>query len=172
MRHPLLRILIALLVGMASPLCCCQAALFTGDTCGPSPVVVVFTPEAAPTPAAPSRCCSSAKCHDEQPPATSPTNSDTDNHNSPAHTHNPSQPCDTCPTCYSTIKQASIDNLSSSTLNAFAKQYLCSDAAFPTLVELLRLELHAKQPQAYSQSDDAHIRPNRAALRWHCALIV
>ena len=33
MRHPFLRILVALLIGVITPLCCCRAALLVGSAC-------------------------------------------------------------------------------------------------------------------------------------------
>lgn len=36
MRHPILRILIAILIGFWSPMCCCQASELLGAPCAPS----------------------------------------------------------------------------------------------------------------------------------------
>jgi hypothetical protein len=50
MRHPILRILAAIIIGLWSPMCCCQAADLLGSPCVP----------------APESCCSG--CHDSDQP--------------------------------------------------------------------------------------------------------
>src|SRR5688572_27424246 len=78
MRHPLLRILLALVIGVVSPMCCCHAAAVAGAACGP------IEAQAAETPA--HSCCSACRgdAEDEPEPA-SPTPDD--------------QPCPDCNSC-------------------------------------------------------------------------
>lgn len=154
MRHPLLRILIALLIGLWSPVCCCQAMALAGSSCGDASV-----PEIQPD-----SCCQGCK---SEPRSSEPGSS----HDELPADHERSHPgdCPSCPSCQGTAGGASLRadaRLASSQPdgNAIATMTFAVTIAprWPDEASITSsLSRWGRPPFA---------RANREAQRWHCAL--
>lgn len=158
MVHPVIRILVALLMAVWMPLCCCQAALLVGVACNVEQPLDVAT---AQPDSSGDECCH--RCQVAEP---------TDLQNSPDSTPPSSTtPCKSCDLC----KRAIGSGLDSTTKLTRAEQ---ADATVPTITFVSALPDTFVQHAASSSSLDPrysappHVRANRSALRWHCALMV
>ncbi|MGD9688403.1 MAG: hypothetical protein AB7K52_04455 [Phycisphaerales bacterium] len=152
MRHPVLRILVALFIGVVSPLCCCQVMELTGSACGGTHEVTAKSES----------CCSGcssdpAPIHDQQAPA------DDDEH-SPGK-------CPSCPSCQGTsvgagVKFESKTPVLNHQLHALATLALAVvwNPPLPAAQAVPSLPAWAFDPP--------YLKANREALRWHCALLV
>ncbi|MBX3392756.1 MAG: hypothetical protein KF787_08920 [Phycisphaeraceae bacterium] len=146
MRHPLLRILVALLIGVWSPLCCCQAMALAGNVCEGTHQIKTDS------------CC-----HEESHPGEDET---------PAN-HGGSLPvdCPSCPSCQGTsggaglTAEAKLPTLEQK-WNALATIALAVLFDLPQSDEVISLG----RPPWWN--DPPFVKANREALRWHCALIV
>lgn len=152
MHQPILRIIVALLIGVWSPLCCCQAMAFIGGACDgrPSPTASVES------------CC--ADCSDVPARST--------NENSPLGDRESHPPdCPSCPSCQALSGEA--------VLQVEAKSPTLDNewTAIATIALLGQIDPpHADEPMDLRHPSWWHgppfLRANREALRWHCALIL
>lgn len=152
MRHPLLRILVALLIGVVTPVCCCQAMAFAGSLCA-------------------GRNASVAKagscCHECPGDPTSDQQQ-----NAPGNDH-PGLPgeCPSCPSCQGTSGGTGAKVEAS--LPVFEKVWnALATIAFALLWNLPPLEAQAAIAPPVWAGDPPFLKANREALRWHCALLV
>lgn len=149
MRHPLLKVLAALFMGILAPLCCCQAMALAGSACGDATVREIRQ----------DTCCQSCKGE--------PRSTD----DGPPTDHERSHPgdCPSCPSCQGTANGAGLRaeaRLAAPQLdwNAIATIALAATIAPSWLHEASitgSLSSWGKPPYA---------RANREAQRWHCAL--
>lgn len=163
MRHPLLRILVALLIGVISPLCCCQAAALVGGGCGGGHEI------AAKVESCCGGCSGKAESGEEQTPAPLPTDAPSD---VPSDDHHgPPGKCPSCPTCQGTSAGAGAK--AEATLPAFEPQWnALATISLAVLWDLPTLGTTTEAAPPGWAIDPPHLRANRAALRWYCALIV
>lgn len=151
MRNPLLRILAALVIGVWSPLCCCQVTALIGTACR----------SIAEAPVAKAGCCS--KCHEES------KQRDGDHSNDPKGS--PLSECPSCPSCQGTSSGAGLKAESTSP----AIERACDTAAVIVAVVLHdqpRMGAMVRPILPSWWGDPPFVRANREALRWQCALIV
>ena len=152
MRHPLLRILVALLIGLVTPLCCCQAMAMAGGGCGDRH-------EVAPAPDACCHGCSQDSAPDRQ--RSKPTGDDS---SAPGK-------CPSCPSCQGTSSGTGMK--ADVRLPAFEQQWnvlVASALASLGMIETPQCVL-APSPPVWALGPP-HLKANREALRWHCALVV
>jgi hypothetical protein len=149
MRHPLLRILAALLIGVWSPLCCCQASAWMGRSCSDRGHARAWGDESC-------GCCTDEAPSDDEPDCRFPEDG--------------TRPgCPACPACQGSVGASGLIPSSK------AQQYHMGIEAIP-------MPAHRSSATSLPWDDklsiltpghsSAHIRANRAALRWHCALNV
>lgn len=157
MRLPAIRVLIAVLLGLWSSLCCCQARAIIGQSCGGGQATQ-FTQAA---PGSPRSCCHS---HDEQ------RDRGGDNHDPDGGDGDSQRKSPVCPSCQSPQGTAGPK------LESGPQDWERARVAVVTFVlaDILPAPEHA--PLVLStpgrDSTPAAPRANRDALRWHCALIV
>jgi len=152
MRHPLLRILVALLIGVASPLCCCQAMAMAGGVCGERHEVAAKADSCC-------QGCSGDPSSDQEQDA--PEQEDP---------HTPGK-CPSCPSCQGTSAGTGVK--AEARLPAFEPQWdALSTLALAALWELPPTALQFKTVLPGWSHDPPFLRANRDALRWHCALLV
>ena len=152
MRHPLLRILVALLIGIIMPLCCCQAASFVGGHC--SGIV-----EAAQI--------VDSCCHESEDESSAPPDNDGTERNAPQ----PAETCPSCPSCQGSV--AGNGAKSEATIPSFKSQWdALATFAFAIVWNSLLGEAQAPSVPPGWRSDPPFLRANRDAQRWYCALIV
>ncbi len=154
MRLNWLNPLLALVIALWAPMCCCQAALLAGAPI-PTPCHASSGDDhAAETDA--DHCCCDADASDAA------TESD------PVAPHD-GLPCDSCPTCFGKPALGT-------TLDGGVR--IDTDALAATLVVFIVAGLDGTlSPPATvigprEHGPPHHTRANRAALRWHCALNV
>ncbi|MBL0870618.1 MAG: hypothetical protein IBJ18_08590 [Phycisphaerales bacterium] len=152
MRHPLLRILVALLIGVIAPLCCCQVMGLTGSVCGGRHEVATASES----------CCQG--CSGD------PVSSDEQQTPSDGNEHAPRK-CPSCPSCQGTavgtaVKFEARVQVLDQQLHALAT------IALAVLWELPTLDARAAPSLPGWASDPPFLKANREALRWHCALLV
>jgi len=165
MQRPLFHILLAFIVGVWSPLCCCQAALLVSDLtgmpsrCGTSGIADAIDSRPA------AHCCGGCCGERDQQPMPS-NDSDTRHEQSPCE----STPCHDCPACQGTvgIPNGTVD--SSSALKSIAYQFAIPA---PTTLSTWSVAPHpfpavVGKPVDHSGRGDG----GRAILRLHCALLV
>lgn len=167
MRHPLLRVFLALLIGVWSPLCCCQAAALVGTTCG-----MMTEPRASADLGAADSCCQC--CDDEEPPGDGALPSDP-GEIVRAGSAAPGAPV--CPTC-----QACQGSPVSAALHADAKIATVEQhrnalvtlgwAVLPDVQSLRGADAGSAPPPAWWWCGPPHLKANRDAQRWHCALVI
>ncbi|MBX3404425.1 MAG: hypothetical protein KF699_13520 [Phycisphaeraceae bacterium] len=149
MRHPLLHTLVALLIGVVTPLCCCEAMAFAGS---------VFGGQHGPAPETTS-CgheCPGDSASDQQQEVPSD-----DQQPSPGE-------CPSCPSCQGTSGGTGVK--AEANLPVFEKVW---NALATTAVAVLwNLPPLAAQSMPGWASDPPFLRANREALRWHCTLLV
>jgi len=162
MRHPLLRILVALLVGMITPLCCCRATAMLGTECGGwdardarvARIQGIRIDSCCDRPGnARSNQTQDAPADDQQP--------------SPEH----APTCPACPSCNGTLTGTGINVENRSPVSEHEWDGIV------TLALAMALECPPLQTQAVALlsgwvSDPPFLIANREALRWHCALLV
>lgn len=151
MRHPLLRILVALLIGLWSPLCCCQAMTLAGSTCG----------DAVPEVASSDSCC-----QDLASSSSDAGDCESGQWDVPA----PSD-CSSCPSCQGTSGGAGLKV--DSRLPSVSHEFNLVATLANTYVLSLPKPDEAVKPSARSWwRTPLHLRANRVSQRWHCALVV
>ncbi len=151
MRHPLLRILVALLIGVVTPLCCCQAMALAGSLCNGR--------QAAATELG--SCCHECPLD----PASDQRQTPTDDQ--------PPLPgeCPSCPSCQGT--SGGTGAKSEASLPAFEQQWHASAmVAIAVVWNFSNPGPEATPSQPRWTADPPHLKANREALRWHCALLV
>lgn len=151
MRHPLLHILLALFIGVWSPLCCCQASALAGTVCG-------GTHFKAPEQ---DSCCSN--CADE---------SQSSEHNAPTN-DNRSLPreCPSCPSCQGLASGVMLR--AEAKLPTFEQELnFVATIVLSTITSLPRLENSIIPSHALWWASPPHIKANREIQRWHCALTI
>ena len=149
MRHPLIRILVALLIGVCTPLCCCQAMALARTACEST-----LDPQEKSA-----ACCQS--CH-AQPSS---------NEESAPEDHEGSLPrdCPSCPSCQGASDEAALKvEAKFSTLDQELN-------AIATIAFLVLSDLPMPDPAMIAglpswRGDRLFIKANREALRWFCAL--
>lgn len=152
MRHPLLRILVALLIGVITPLCCCQATAMVGSGCdGPHAVAIE-----------PDSCCNGC---DDDPASQQDRDAPTDNEQ-PA----PGK-CPSCPSCDGTSAGTAINV--EARLPAFEHDWdVIATLALAVLWDLPSLETRVTASSPGWASDPPFLKSNREAQRWYCSLVV
>lgn len=152
MRNPLLRILVALLLGVVTPLCCCVIQTSLGNACGNRHAAAVTI----------DTCCTG--CSND--PA-SDFEQDT-----PADDQQPSQEdCPSCPSCQGT--SGGTGAKAEVTLTALEHQWnALATMALAVLWNLPTTDIEAVASAPGWADDPPHLKANREALRWHCALLV
>ena len=151
MRHPLLRILIALLIGVASPVCCCQVMALAGSAC-----------ESGHAAAEADSCCH--ECPFD------PASDDLEEVRSDAPLPSSSD-CPSCPSC----RGASVGKAAKSEANfpVFEEFWdTLATLSLAVLWELPALEAKCATVRPGWGDDPAFLKSNREALRWHCTLLV
>lgn len=151
MRHPLLRILVAVLLAAWSPLCCCQAAAWAGSACGgPDRVEII----------------SDACCDVDHGAAAARTPMVLmDQHRLPDGEPGGCSTCGTCQDAPALGVESKLPSLERE-WNADGVPAACATPAW-TMAE------RAVAPVLPAMADGPpHVRANRAAQRWHCALMV
>jgi hypothetical protein len=152
MRHPLLRILIALLIGVVTPVCCCQAMALAGSICDGRHSALTKSDSCCHE-------CSGDPAPDQ--PQDAPTDDD------------PGVPgeCPSCPSCQGTAGGTGAK--AEANLPVFEKFWnALATIAVAVLWNLLPLEaVTAPAPPGWA-ADPPFLKANREALRWHCALLV
>ncbi len=156
MRHPLLRILVALLIGVITPLCCCQAAAIAGGACDRSP---------AATQALDS-CCGGCPAD----PASNRTPDKSEDEPGNDQQPNPSN-CKSCPSCQGT--SGGTGNIAEARLPVLKLEW----NTLATLAIAISWATDAPEPKPARRppgwADSApYLKANRDAQRWHCALLV
>jgi hypothetical protein len=170
MRHPLLRILVALLIGVVTPLCCCQAAALAGGACAGKHVAAAESDS----------CCggrvgetrtdegpAEQPCQDQPRDDSQDQSQDRPDHDQPS----PPGKCPSCPSCQGTSAGTGIS--AEARLPAFEQQW--NALATFALAVLWTMEapeaLVAPHPPGWAHYPP-HLKANRDAQRWHCALLV
>lgn len=152
MRHPLLRALIAVTLGLWSSICCCQARAIIGQACHAGP------PAEAPS------CCSG--CHDE-PESSDEQGGERDEGDGRGERreHSPG-----CPSCQ--YQQASAGSKLDHGPQGWERaQPALLVLAFMAEPRLIDSSIQSLRPRGLSTAA-ANPRANRVTLRWHCALVV
>lgn len=151
MRHPLLRILFALLIGAWLPLCCCQATALARTACGG-----LHTPQVQAN-----SCCQGC---DEEP-----------RHGEDYATgeHESSLPgdCVSCPASQGTSGGAGL-TVEAKLPTLEQKWNATASIALAVLFDLRQPDEATGPGHPLWWDDVASIKANRDALRWHCALII
>lgn len=152
MRHPLLRILVALLISVATPVCCCQAMALAGSVC-----------DGRFAAAAESASC----CHECSDDPLSDQGQEVPTDEVPL---SPSD-CPSCPSCQGTAGGTGVK--AEANLPVFKKVWnALATIAVAVLWSLPPLDAqNALAPPGWA-SDPPFLKANREALRWHCALLV
>lgn len=156
MRHPVLRILVAVLTGLLSPLCCCQAALLLGDGC-------TFADPQMGTQTVSACCCEDDNSETEQ----SGSRIDGDSESPDL----PGDDCKSCPSCQGVAAGTGLAHLSATPNTGLDVDSLAT-AALAALADELDVARAFLTLSPALRRESPHLRSNRAALRWHCALIV
>lgn len=151
MRYPPLRILLALLIGVWSPLCCCQAKALAGIACSPSLAAEAATDS----------CCH--ECNDESVPS--------DDDWPDEHGGSPPGDCHSCPSCRGISVGAGLQTESKLSMDEQGWNALAT-LALPVLHGHPRPDdaIVASRPSWWESPP--HVRANRDVQRWHCALIL
>lgn len=155
MRHPLLRILVALIIGVSLPLCCCQAMMLVGGACdGASDTVELQA-----------SCCPS--CLDESSGSRSPTPVHTPSNDENSHPDD----CPSCPSCQGLSGGAGLKV--EAKLPALEQQWnALATIAIAVFFDLPKPD-EAIVPGCPSRwGSPPHVKANRDAQRWHCALTI
>lgn len=170
MRHPLLRILVALLIGVVTPLCCCQAAALAGGACSGGHVSTAVSDSCCGG-------CDSGAGSDERPaeqPCSDQSQDDQQDQSQDQPCQDqPSHPgkCPSCPSCQGTSSGTGVN--AEARLPAFEQQW--NALATFTLTVLWTIDAPetnlASRPPGWAKSPP-HLKANRDAQRWHCALLV
>lgn len=173
MRHPLLRILVALFVGVWSPLCCCQAALLAGTSC-PTDGSARTSHSNDESPAERPLCCSKEGCG-QQRGVEAGRSADPESGPFDGHTPTDRPECPSCPACRG-------DAAGSGLLNAEPKPERHSESESPGFVNAVALATGLKFECTLGAGGGwgvrlrdgalAHLHTNRDAQRWHCALVI
>jgi hypothetical protein len=151
MRHPLLRILVALLIGVVTPLCCCQAMAIVGSGCGLGHAAASVS----------DACCGGCKDGSESGEGDAPVE--------PSTPH-PSD-CPSCPSCQGTASGPGLK--ADATLPTIEQAWnAIATCALAVVLDLPEADDAAHHGRPSWWRDPPCIRANREALRWHCALIV
>lgn len=164
MRHPMLRILVALLIGVWSPLCCCQASVLAGTACGTmhraEPVVQSLAQNAI------SACCH--RCDGTLLPEEGGSTSDG---SGSVPTGDPPGSCPSCPTCQGLSNSVGLQ-IDAKFPSLDQQWNALATLALAVLFRLAEPEdaIIARMPPWWGSPP--HIKANREALRWHCALVV
>lgn len=160
MRHPLLRVLLALLIGVVTPLCCCQAAALAGGACSGWNVAVAESDSCGGG-------CPDGPASDPCPDRSQDQSRDRPDHDQPS----PPGKCTSCPSCQGTSAGTVIN--AAARLPAFEQQW--NALATFALAVLWTMEapeaLVAPHPPGWAHYPP-HLKANRDAQRWHCALLV
>ena len=159
MRHPLLRILVALLMGVVTPLCCCQAAAVAGGGC-------TRTQASAPEADTCGGGCSGETACDRGS-GESGDEPDSDRHPVPGS-------CSSCPSCQGTSGgTGSTGGSAESRLPVFKQDWNGLETFSLELSWVTGAPESALVPRApgWVQSPP-YLKANRDAQRWYCALIV
>ena len=164
MTSPFLRIVLALVIGLWSPLCCCQAAMVAGALTGTPGDCTGSNKKTAASPIKVG-CCD--HCGDE------PSNPGSSDHSSSTnHDRSPGDrsPCNDCPGCQGTLGLSRLDKADT------AMQALA--LAMAVLVIVVPVDLPLTLPTVtlpfWPRLPD-HLplyAGGRSLLRWHCALVV
>lgn len=154
MRHPFLRILAALLIGLSWPACCCRASAMLGGVCG-------GTHETAAQPD--DEGCSDSCCGHKA--------DDTPTDVPSQQPHSPDAPCPSCPSCLGVVTSVGVPSQAKADLDvglSLLNVAVCvpSDSLSCCSSSVTPLTTDGwTGPRPF-------LRSNRAAQRWHCALIV
>jgi hypothetical protein len=161
----LLRILMAIVVGLGSPLCCCQAAMITGAVTGTAGQCPMGEERATPS-SARSSCCD--HCRDE-PAAGQPPSGDSD---SSDHQSSPCDrtPCNDCPGCQGVLGLARLDD-GGAALKSLALAMTVLFIAPPVVLAPVVYTLENESPPQPPDHLDCDAG-GRVLLRWHCALVI
>ena len=152
MRHPLLRILVALFIGVIAPLCCCTVQALAGNLCGGTHEVSVQSDS----------CCHG--CSGD------PTSSDEQQTPTDHDEHAPGK-CPSCPSCQGTAVGAGV-KFEARGLALEQQFHALATLALAVLWELPPLDARAAPSLPGWASAPPFLKANREALRWHCALLV
>jgi len=154
MRHPLMRILVALLVGVWAPICCCRATTFLNTSCRETVAHATVSEES---------CCSRG-CRTSTPEATPD--------HDPLHDGRlPPGGCKTCPSCVGSSGASGVLTGKDGPSKATAMNEV--PAMLPAPIVVVRRGMPVAPPNTRNWSGDQGCqRANRSALRWHCALNV
>lgn len=152
MRHPLLRALIAVTLGLWSTICCCQAQAIVGQACHAGP------PAEAPS------CCSG--CHDE-PESTDDEGGERGGGDGrdERREHSPG-----CPSCQNQQATAG-SRFDHGPHDREHAQPALPVLAFAAEPRAIAAPVDSLRPRGLSTAA-ANPRANRVTLRWHCALVV
>lgn len=156
MRHPLLRILVAFVIGVWSPLCCCQAMALAGTACDGGHAAV----------SEPDSCCGGCLIdptsdHEQQAPT---EDQDDDQGSAPGE-------CPSCPSCEGNPSGTGVN--AEVKLPAFEQQWdALTTLAVAVLWNLPPLDAQAAPAPPGWANAPPFLKANREALRWHCALQV
>lgn len=165
--HPLLRILAAFLIGLWSPLCCCQSEVLLGSHCPSQDAAINAPPSASPKTKS---CCGSGDSCGKQDRSRAPAQSQEPSTDplSPATEDSPTS-CNSCPSCLTTAREGfarqSVETESASWISFSVPPATLWEP--PSLHQLRHSDCKPSWPVEFH-----HLRANRSALRWHCALIV
>lgn len=152
MRHPSLRILVAVLIGVIAPLCCCQASTFAGVLCDGRQEVTL----------AASTCCH--ECSDERDSLPQRDSSNNDQQSPPGK-------CPSCPSCQGVPAGAGVKS-EAGRADLDQQLHALATLALAVVLDLPPLNTHVATAMPAWLADPPFVRANRATLRWHCALTV
>lgn len=153
-RHPLLRMLLALIIGLWSPMCCCRAMAMTGMACGGS---------GETESAAVDGCC-------DESPDRSPAGEE------PGSCPDRSEPaplgCPSCPACNGAPGVSSGAGIKGEARLEAAGQEWTPQACvvWATLGREAGWLVSAGPARPPWRGVMPHVKANRDAQRWHCAL--
>lgn len=160
-RHPLLRMLVALLIGVVTPLCCCQAVAVAGGACSGGHVAAVESDSGC------GGCVGGARADKRSAEEPCPDQPRDDPQDRPSH---PGK-CPSCPSCQGTSAGTGVN--AEARLPAFEQQW--NALATFALAVLWTIEAPetalAPRPPGWAKGPP-HLKANRDAQRWHCALLV
>ncbi len=156
MRHPLLRILVALLIGVVTPLCCCQAALLVDSACDGNHLVAAETDP----------CCGGCSTETASRQASDPQR----DHSNEEQPLSPDE-CPSCPSCQGTSGGTGVK--AESRLPAFEQQWdALATFALAVLWTIPNPDAKVLPLSPGWALGPPYLKANREALRWHCALVV
>ncbi len=161
MLESMFKLLLALLVGIVSPLCCCEATALAGTSCA---VVGVATSDTRSDEAS---CCGGCRDRASDAAALAPHQVA-----SKAAPRDPTHPgtCPTCPKCKG-VQSIALDH--GPKLPALDNTW--TTLATITIAAILdsshSMNSIGSRPPSW-RADPPSVKANRDALRWHCALIV